>query len=268
MKSIKELTGKAQSSIRYVLSDIDDTITTEARLLPVALQALYDLKAAGYTVILVSGRCAGHCDIVAREWPVDAVIAESGAICYYMEQPAVGTQGRPCLRQMPHPTAVPNTDPVLTRIRERVFAEVPGARLSKDFSFRLYEQAFDYAEESPELPYSAAEAIHKIALEEGARANISSIHVNNWIGAYDKVIGAEYFLGQLYGWRPGEEADREVFYIGDSPIDQTMWARFPVTAAVANIHRYQGRITHYPAYVTKASGGEGFAEAAAVLINK
>ena len=44
-----------------VFTDIDDTLTTEGAITPDALQALADLKAAGLTVIAITGRPIGWC---------------------------------------------------------------------------------------------------------------------------------------------------------------------------------------------------------------
>ena len=42
-----------------VLTDIDDTLTTEGAITPDALQALADLKAAGLHVVPITGRPVG-----------------------------------------------------------------------------------------------------------------------------------------------------------------------------------------------------------------
>ena len=68
--------------IRYVLTDIDDTVTTDGRLTATAYQALEALDQAGILVIPITGRPAGWCDHIARMWPVYAVVGENGA--FYM----------------------------------------------------------------------------------------------------------------------------------------------------------------------------------------
>ena len=65
-----------------LLSDIDDTLTTEGRLTAAAYGALDALHRAGLRVIPVTGRPAGWCDHFARMWPVQGVIGENGA--FYM----------------------------------------------------------------------------------------------------------------------------------------------------------------------------------------
>ena len=79
----KEFTGFTEEeikNIRYIVSDVDDTITTDGLLIPDALQAMYDIKKTGRKLILVTGGSAGWADGYMRQWPVDAVIAESGAV--------------------------------------------------------------------------------------------------------------------------------------------------------------------------------------------
>jgi len=231
-------------------------------LLPVAYTALWQLKAAGLKVIPVTGRPAGWCDCIVREWPVDGIIGENGALAFW-EEPCEADPARlPVLKSVYHPNAVRNDHPVLQRIRERAFAAVPGLRDAKDQFARLFDIALDFAEEEPVLPLSAAEKVRDIALAEGAVAKISSIHVNVWMGDYDKLSMAERFLQDRFGWQ-GDLT--EVVFVGDSPNDEPMFARFPLSCAVANIRRYEGLITAMPAFIAAQEGGEGFAEIANVF---
>ena len=62
-----------------MLLDIDDTLTTDGRLTAAAYGALEKLSARGLRVIPVTGRPAGWCDMIARFWPVEAVVGENGA---------------------------------------------------------------------------------------------------------------------------------------------------------------------------------------------
>jgi HAD superfamily hydrolase (TIGR01484 family) len=266
MKPISEMSPAEASGLRYILFDIDDTITREGKLLAASYTALWKLKEAGLRLIPVTGRPAGWCDLIAREWPVDGVVGENGALVFWEEPDGEGRR-RPRLRAEFHPKAVRNDHPALKRIRERAFAEIPPLREAKDQFARLFDLALDFAEEEPVLPLSAAERIREIALEEGARAKVSSIHVNIWMGDYDKLSMAEHFLKSRFGWRPGA-GDREVVFVGDSPNDEPMFARFPLASAVANIRRYEGLIRHYPAFIAGKENAEGFAEIAETILRK
>src|SRR5882672_2785905 len=68
--------------IRGVLTDIDDTLTSEGKLTPEAYDALERLHEAGFLVVPITGRPAGWCDHIARMWPVDAVVGENGAFYF------------------------------------------------------------------------------------------------------------------------------------------------------------------------------------------
>jgi HAD superfamily hydrolase (TIGR01484 family) len=274
MKPVADMNRAEAAGLRYILMDIDDTITREGKLLAASYDALWKLKEAGLAVIPVTGRPAGWCDLIAREWPVDGVVGENGALVFWEEPGGEGSAGedgsaerRPRLRAEYHPKAVRNDHPVLKRIRERAFAEVPFLREAKDQFARLFDLALDFAEEEPVLPLSAAERVRAIALEEGARAKVSSIHVNIWIGDYDKLSMVEHFLKSRFGWQPGT-GDRELVFVGDSPNDEPMFARFPLACAVANIRRYEGLIRHYPAFAASKECGEGFAEIVETILEK
>jgi HAD superfamily hydrolase (TIGR01484 family) len=260
MKPIAELTAEEALGVRYFLMDIDDTLTRQGKLLSSSYSALWKLKEAGLKVIPVTGRPAGWCDLIAREWPVDGVIGENGALAFWEDAGSV-------LKADYHPNAVRNDHSVLERIKEKAFLEFPELRLAKDQFARLFDIALDFAEEEPVLPLSAAQRIREIAEEEGAVARISSIHVNIWMGDYNKLSMVERFLAGRFGWKSGAD-DREVVFVGDSPNDEPMFARFPLNCAVSNIERYKDLIKHKPAFVASKECGEGFAEITEILLEK
>jgi len=87
------------------------------------------------------------------------------------------------------------------------------------------------------------------------------------MGSYNKLSMAEHFLSRRFGWISGS-GDREVIFVGDSPNDEPMFARFPLASAVANVRRYESLIKHLPAYVASGECGEGFAEIARTILSK
>jgi HAD superfamily hydrolase (TIGR01484 family) len=267
MKPIAEMTGEEAAGIRYILMDIDDTLTRNGKLPAPAYAALWDLREAGLKVIPVTGRPAGWCDLIAREWPADGVVGENGALVFWEEPRKAGGGRLPVLKAEFHPHAVKNDHPVLGRIRERAFGEFPELRMAKDQFARLFDIAIDFAEEDPVLPLSVAERIRAIAEEEGACAKVSSIHVNIWMGKYDKLSMAGNFLSRRFGWKSGA-GDREVVFVGDSPNDEPMFARFPLACGVANVRRYGDLIKKLPAYGASKECGDGFAEIAGVILEK
>lgn len=252
-RGIEELEAARAGEVRFVLFDIDDTITEFGRLPEESYSALWRLNRAGLSAVPVTGRPAGWCDLIARQWPVDAVVGENGAFAFYMED------GR--LEHLFHPGA---RDPRAARarldpLREFVLSEVPGARTAKDQFSRLFDLAIDFAEEEPVLPLETAVRIRDLCESRGARAKISSIHVNAWYGTYDKLSMAELYLTRRYGWDPVRDLGR-VVYFGDSPNDEPMFARFPLSVGVSNVRRFLPLMKALPAFITSASHGRGFAE--------
>lgn len=68
------------SSVRFLLTDMDETLTHRGRLAAQTYAALERLQTRGIRVIPVTAAPAGWCDQMARMWPVDGVIAENGGL--------------------------------------------------------------------------------------------------------------------------------------------------------------------------------------------
>jgi hypothetical protein len=100
----------------------------------------------------------------------------------------------------------------------------------------------------------------------GAEARISSIHVNGWFGAWDKLAMTRRLIAEAYGIDL-EQQRHEVVFIGDSPNDAPMFGFFPNAVGVANIRPFLDRIEAKPAYVTTAAAGAGFVEFADMLLS-
>ena len=78
MIPIGELGVAQAAAVHTLITDIDDTLTTDGALTAAAYTALERLKHSGLRVIVTTGRPAGWCDHIARMWPVDAVVGSVG----------------------------------------------------------------------------------------------------------------------------------------------------------------------------------------------
>ena len=58
MKNLSTMSSTQLDNIKFILTDIDDTLTTEGRLKSDAYEAMERLSNKGYKVIPVTGRCA------------------------------------------------------------------------------------------------------------------------------------------------------------------------------------------------------------------
>lgn len=249
MRNFDDMTAGEARQVRYVLCDIDDTITTAGKLTARAYSALWALHDAGLRVIPVTGRPAGWCDLIVRQWPVYAVIGENGAFVYYLEE---GHK-----RVFVHPSvATGDVQGRLAKVKQACLEGVPGCRVSGDQFARIYDVAIDFNEEPPYLGLEAAEKIREICTGLGAQAKVSSIHVNAWYGEYDKVSMAKLFLQTVAG---ESDLPRSVLFFGDSPNDEPMFGYFPLSCAVANIAPFLEQLSAKPAFVASQESGLGFA---------
>ena len=262
MQALAAMPAPVAAGIRIVLSDIDDTITTEGQLTADAYHALERLNQAGITVIPITGRPAGWCDHIARMWPVHAVVGENGAFYFSYDRQArrmtshywADSEQRRSNRQK------------LDDIQRRVLAAVPGCALASDQAYRVADLAIDFCEDVPALDDHAVNQIVAIFKEAGAQAKVSSIHVNGWFGDYDKLSMTRTLFRDMLGADTPDLADVTLF-IGDSPNDAPMFGHFPISVGVANIQSQLHRLDHRPAYVTVGHGGTGFVEMANHLLN-
>jgi hydroxymethylpyrimidine pyrophosphatase-like HAD family hydrolase len=280
MRPLSEWPAQQRRDVVGVFTDIDDTLTTEGRITDEALDALARLKAAGLHVIAITGRPVGWSEPFAREWPVDAIVAENGAVALVRESPHPSP-----VREgegSPHPNPPPKgegrmrklyqQDEVTRRanfarmqaVARRIVAEVAGAVLAQDSAGRETDIAVDHSEFN-HLPPERIEQVVALMRGEGMQATVSSIHVNGWYGEHDKLAGARWIVRELLGRELDAEIARWV-YIGDSTNDVLMFEHFPHSVGVANIRRFEALLTHPPRYVTRRERGAGFAEVADAIL--
>jgi HAD superfamily hydrolase (TIGR01484 family) len=236
-----------------VLCDIDDTLTWEGKLVPEAFLALGQLQAAGLKVVPVTGRPGGWVDQIARMWPVDGVVGENGGLWFYLHE------GKMVRRYVQDEDTRRRNRERLDDLASRILLKVPGSGLASDQSYRDLDLAIDFCEDVPRLPQASIDAIAAEFRAAGATSKVSSIHVNGWYGAFDKLAGCRALLSERWGTDLDEQRERWL-YVGDSPNDEPMFAFFPNSVGVANVRAFLPRMRAHPRYVTDGVGGHGFAE--------
>jgi HAD superfamily hydrolase (TIGR01484 family) len=249
------------AAIDGLLTDIDETLSTDGRLTADAYAALEALHGAGLRVIPVTGRPAGWCDHIARFWPVDAVVGENGAFWMWHDRAA----GKLRTRFVQDEAERAEGRARLQAVRERVLREVAGAGIASDQPYRAADLAIDFCEDVAPLPHQAVLRIVEIFAAEGAQAKVSSIHVNGWFGGYDKLSTTRLMMDELFGVSLDADGARYAF-IGDSPNDAPMFGFFANAVGVANVRDCARDMAHLPRWVTAGRSGAGFVELAAALL--
>ncbi len=261
-----------------VLTDIDDTLTTDGAITADALAALADLKAAGLHVIPITGRPVGWSVPFARQWPVDAIVAENGAVALRRSVRGSGSGGADAGSGATSTSSIDGLDKLyqqdaatrehnyarMQQVAQRVLREVPGTSLATDSPGRETDIAIDHSEFT-HLPQASIDEAVRIMRAEGMNATVSSIHINAWFGAHNKLEGARWIVRTLLGRDLDAEKEQWV-YVGDSTNDELMFEFFPHSVGVANIRRFEAQLRCKPRYVTQGERGAGFAEVARAVL--
>ena len=258
MRPLREAPLQALRSLHGVMTDIDDTLTRDGQIEPTALQALHALHAAGLPVIAITGRPLGWSEPFAREWPLAALVAENGAVALLRDGAEVHTEYAQDAATRAH-----NAQRLQAAAR-RIVREVPGAVLARDSAGRVTDIAIDHSEFT-HLPPQGIATVVEVMRQEGMTATVSSIHINGWFGDHSKWSGAQWMLRRLFG-RDLEQELAHWVYVGDSTNDQVMFERFPFSVGVANLRRFADELVHWPAWITQAERGQGFAVVAQALL--
>jgi HAD superfamily hydrolase (TIGR01484 family) len=260
MRPLSCWSAAQRAQVRGVLTDIDDTLTTAGAITADALGALAALRNAGLHVIAVTGRPAEWSAPFALAWPLDAIVAENGAVMLCR-----GPEGTLDRR---YPQDAPMRARNFTRMQAvlaQIEAEVPGAHRARDSAGRECDIAIDHSEFA-HLPASVIAQCAAIMRAAGMHASVSSIHINGWYGDHDKWAGACWAVREVLGIDLAGDLDRWV-YVGDSTNDEVMFRHFRHSIGVANVARFADRLEYGPSYVTQHERGAGFAEVARCLLD-
>lgn len=256
MTPFSEFSPAVARGIRFVLTDIDDTLTYQGRLHPETYFALASLRDAGIKVIPVTGASAGWCDLIARMWPVDGVIGENGGLYFRWE-------GRKMRRGLW--LSELDVERNMIRLREaagRIIAGAAGAMTSWDQRYRETTYAIE-----PEN-ITASDVTARLTEEWrklGASCTVNSLWVLAWYGGFNKLEMSRRMMTELFA--RDIEAEREAFlYVGDSVNDEPMFEFFPYSAGVSTIAKFEGQLRSPPRWVTKGPGGAGFVEVANAVL--
>jgi len=253
-RPIVDLDAATARGLVGLFTDLDDTLTESGRVVPAAFAALDRARAAGLRTVIVTGRPAGWVDHLARMWPVDGVVGENGGLWFWHD----GTRLK---RRFLQPQAERTKNRArLEALASSIPAEVPGSAVSVDQPYRELDLAIDVCEDVPELPEAAVDEIVRRFEAAGATCKVSSIHVNGWYGAFDKLEGCRRFVREVWHEDLSATVDRWTF-LGDSQNDEPMFRAFPHAIGVANVARFLPRLRWPPAWITTLPGGRGFAEA-------
>jgi HAD superfamily hydrolase (TIGR01484 family) len=255
MQPFDQFSTALRRQIRFVLTDVDDTLTDGPRLPAAAYTAIERLEDAGITVIPVTAAPAGWCDLMARIWPIGAVIGENGGLSIRHDRVAGITERH----YWAEPAEREAASARLATLGAEIAAALPGCAVAHDQRYREVTLAFRNSD-----PALSDQIVARLCAA-GARATVNSIWVIGWFGDFDKLAMTRRMMAELFAIDIERDAER-CLYIGDSLNDAPMFGFFPYSVGVSTVRDYADRMPALPRWITKGAGGAGFVEVAEALL--
>jgi hypothetical protein len=260
MRPIETFPSSAASAIRFVLTDIDDTLTSNGRLAARTYEAMERLHRAGVKIVPVTAAPAGWCDHIVRMWPVDGIIGENGGFYFVFDPGMKRVRRRFWFKEA---DLYANRER-LAELAARVMVEFPQSELGRGHDYREITIAFEFETEAARARDSADVVEHLRRI--GANATINSLWVLAWLGEFDKLAMARIMMEEVFA--VDLEREREaVLYVGDSINDEPMFGFFDHSVGVSTVINVADMLKALPKWITTGAGGDGFVEAADVLLS-
>lgn len=261
-RPLSELSPDEAKCLTGLVFDIDDTVLDHGALTEEAYAGFFRLREAGLRLVACTGRSAGFCEVLLRQWPIDAAVAENGAVGLVKQS----CQGRAPRVETIFPTNLDATraehEELLQLARELV-ARFPDTAFADDNAARWTDVALDIGEYRS-VGSEMIAAIRADATSRGVTTFVSSVHVHLSCGAADKASGTLRLLDARFG-ESRETARVTNAFVGDSGNDAAAFSVFQTTFGVSNVMRYLPCLTDPPRFIMKNAMGMGFAELAAHL---
>lgn len=267
-EALRDAEPAALARVTRLFFDLDDTVTWRGQLPEVAARALYAAHAAGLSLVAVTGRSFSWAELFVRLFPVDAVVAETGACALVragMKVDVLHHEPDEATRR----TSARERDVVVAR----ALAAVDGARMALDNVGRLYDAAFDLIEDGPPISADSAARIRSILDDGGLTTAQSSVHINAWKvgphGPFDKASMVDRLLRERFSTTL-DAAREQLCYVGDSKNDASMFTRAAISVGVQNIEPHLAWLEargQAPRFIVDGAGGFGFAEVVQLLLD-
>lgn len=262
-RSLDEVTADEARSLSGLVFDLDDTILDHGELTEVAYSALFRLRESGLRLVACTGRPAGWAEVLLRQWPIDAAVAENGAVALLKIRKALGAAQITTLFPTNF-TEVKDSRRGLVELAQSLVERFPEAALADDNAARWTDVTIDIGEHRK----VGAETIARMraeATDRGLLTFVSSVHMHLVSGAGDKASGTLRLLEEKFG-ESSFVACRANAFVGDSGNDASAFSAFHLTFGVANVMNHLEHLPDPPKFMTENPRGLGFSELADRLV--
>jgi HAD superfamily hydrolase (TIGR01484 family) len=246
-----------------LIFDLDDTLLDHGALTEAAYSALFRLREAGLRLVACTGRPAGWSDVLLRQWPIDAAIAENGAVALIKVSQANSASRIETLFPTNIDVARIEREKLL-RLARTFVDRFPDAAFADDNAARWTDVTIDIGEHR-KVGAETIAVMRDEASAHGVFTFVSSVHLHLSFRAEDKASGALRLLETRFG-ESREAACSGNAFIGDSGNDASAFTAFETTIGVANVMKYLSSLPDPPRFMTENPMGLGFSELASRLV--
>jgi HAD superfamily hydrolase (TIGR01484 family) len=257
MLPLERLDPERARRLDALVFDLDDTLLEEGVLGERVYASLFRLREAGMRLYACTGRPSGWAELIARQWPIDAAIAENGAVAWARRGGRVAV-----IDALSDERRGAEREEVLA-VGQAIVQALPALALADDNRARRCDVTIDVGEHR-RVPREIVEEARRIARRAGLRTVVSSVHLHLARDGADKASGYAA-LARSEGREPVRALARAAF-VGDSGNDASAFAAFGTTFGVANVRAHLASLTVPPRYVTRGRAAAGFVELAARLV--
>lgn len=262
-RPLAELSVDEAKRLAGLVFDLDDTVLDHGALTEAAYSALFRLRETGLRLVACTGRPAGWSELLLRQWPIDAAVAENGAVALVKHRHANGASGIATLFPTNVSAALAERDELL-RLAHALVDRFPEAELADDNAARWTDVTVDIGEHR-KVGVETIAAMRAAATAHGVHTFVSSVHLHLSRSAEDKASGTFRLLEARFG-ESREAACNENAFVGDSSNDASAFSAFQTTIGVANVTKYLSSLPDPPKFMTEKAMGAGFAELALRLV--
>ncbi|HYX37559.1 MAG TPA: HAD-IIB family hydrolase [Oligoflexus sp.] len=238
-----------RTDVRTIFLDFDGTLTTQgSQIYHPNIEVFHRLHEEGRSLWIVTGRSLGWCDMMLQALPIDGIIGENGAFALFWDKGQIKRWTSPAI------PAVATEQ--LQALKKTLMERFPYITWASDQNFRAYDLAIVTAEHGTYLSPAQIDELAACARSFGASYSVSSIHINIWMGSYNKAQSLLDFFGTVRQISY-QQIQKQGLFIGDSPNDESLFRLLQNSFSVANIHEFIDQLQYKPRYIARGFAGEG-----------
>lgn len=247
------------AALDLIATDMDGTLTLDEKITGDLLQALLDLRQAGVTVLMTTGRSAGWVNGLAYYLPIVGAIAENGGLFYSPHLDPAGVLLSPIQDRTAHRQK-------LAEVFARLKTEFPDIEVAADNAFRVTD--WTYAN-----PGFATDDLHRMKqlctnagwgfVYSNVQCHIKPLGQNKQTGLLE-VLKKHLCINDIH------RSPEQLITIGDSPNDDELFdpGVFPYSVGVANVANYLADMQFKPSAIASQPEQHGFLELAQLMLNR